>query len=608
MNNRKDIFYLGENKTEIICGNSDCQIIKDNYNSKELDGECKCDINYNLNNININQNNENKKEKETPLKDISGSEKFKNSFEIFKCFKSGKFLKTNEGFYITICTLGVQSVCFALYLIFTPKLPFLSAVSLANPNKKKGNQEKDPKTNNNYKNEDSGEILNEKFGNEQNKGTNSNTNNFEEKMENNIMNYGNIDEDIVEYDKLSTVNNAGITNTNFHFRETNELKLDTIKIENKANFKLIRNMSQRTANDDAKSLDVKEEENNLNKKNEDNLNNIHTNVNTNTEFYVPNVNVENKPKETVDDYEQFSVHESVNKKLNFKEGEKEFEEKVKNNKVIILFGNKNKNVKSKNIDDKKNEKKKEIPLDYLTIDKAIQYDKRSFGIIFWCVFSFKQPIINILSFLDALQITKSCIPMQMKLIRFLFMLILNIFINSMTITQNYFKDKYEYFNEKYQIEESENMKIKIEALERLKYAMNHCFPEVFITFIICMILQFIINFIFFGIRRELCLISINEKQENINKEVQKLIKKIKIRYIIFAFINLIFMIIFFVYLTNFSMAYSGGALDYIGAGIWTFIFLQILPFVSSLIITFLRYYGIKKNKEGMYKMSQILLT
>ena len=198
--------------------------------------------------------------------------------------------------------------------------------------------------------------------------------------------------------------------------------------------------------------------------------------------------------------------------------------------------------------------------------------------------------------------------MQMKIIRFLLMLILNLFINSMTITQNYFKEKYKYFNKKYQIEESDTVKIKIDPIERLSYAMKHCFPEVIITFIICVIVQFIVNFIFFGIRRELCLISINEKKENINKEVQKLIKKTKTRYIIFAFINLVFMIIFFVYLTNFTTAYSGGALDYIGAGIWTFIFLQIFPFISSLIASLLRHNGMKNNKEGMYKMSQVLLA
>ena len=181
----------------------------------------------------------------------------------------------------------------------------------------------------------------------------------------------------------------------------------------------------------------------------------------------------------------------------------------------------------------------------------------------------------------------------------------------MTITQNYFKDKYEHFNKKYQIEEtdSDSIKIKIPPLERLSYAMKHCFPEVFITFVICMVVQFIINYIFFGIRRDLCYISINEKKEEIiNREVQKVIKKVKVRYIIFAVINLILMVVFFIYLTNFSNAYSGGALDYIGAGIWTFILLQILPFISSLIISLLRYYGMKKSSQGMYRISQILLA
>lgn len=157
-------------------------------------------------------------------------------------------------------------------------------------------------------------------------------------------------------------------------------------------------------------------------------------------------------------------------------------------------------------------KNKILPLDYLTLEKAIKYDKRSFKILYWSIFSLKQPLINMLSFFKMFKITESCIPMQMKLIRFLLMLILNLFINSMTITQNYFKDKYDYFNRKYNLEKTDAVKIKIDPLERLSYAMNHCFPEVIFTFFICMISQFIINFIFFKIRRELCLISINEKK------------------------------------------------------------------------------------------------
>ena len=73
------------------------------------------------------------------MKNLPSSETAKNTFEIFKCFKNGKFLKANEGFYITLCSIGVQSVCFALYIILTPKLPLLPGISIANHISKKNN-------------------------------------------------------------------------------------------------------------------------------------------------------------------------------------------------------------------------------------------------------------------------------------------------------------------------------------------------------------------------------------------------------------------------------------------------------------------------------------
>ena len=612
LDSRKDILYLGDGKNENICGNKNCYDIYNNYNDYEVKCECNINFEFDINNNNVTSNENEKKQNK-----VSSSEKVKNTFEIFKCFKNGNFLKTNEGFYISLCSIGIQSVCFIFYIVMKPKIPLLPFAPVANPIGKKSNNDKKLQKTNSFKTEDSGDIMNEKEENKQKEMVqkqiinNNFTNHAGSKIENNLMNYGNIDE---EDDEKNSNNNIGINNTNFHCREAKEIKLDTIKIENKANFKLEKNMSKKSLNENNEDNKLYKK-NNFDKNNEEFLTSIpNNNINTNAQIYETtaeennNNNNNNKPKETLE-VESFSLHGSVNKKLNFKEDEeREFDEKLKNKKILILFGNKNKKSKLSNEKNKSREKEVPIPLDYLPIQKAIQFDKRSLGIIYWCVFSFKQPLVNIFSFLEIFKVTKSCIPMQMKLIRFLFMLILNLFINSMTITQNYFKKKYEYFNEKYRLEESDNIKIKINSLERLSYAMKHCFPEVIITFIICMIVQFIINFIFFGIRRELCLISINEKRETINKAVQKLTYKTRTRYIIFAFINLTFMIIFFVYLTNFSNTYSGGALDYIGAGIWTFIFLQILPIVSSLIIALLRYYGIKKNSERMYKISQVLLA
>ena len=449
LNSRKDIFYLGDNKNEIICGSSNCDIIKDNYNSNNLEGECKCNINFDLSNINSDNNYKNEKEKTQKVS--SSFDNVKNTFEIFKCFKNGKFLKANEGFYITICTIGIQSVCFVLYLVITPKIPLIPALSIANPNKK-STTKKNSLNNNSVKSEGSGDIINEKENNQ--KSNNPVT------IENNVMNFGNIDEEIIDDDKFSynnNKNNIGISDTNFRGRETNEIRLDTIKIENKANFKLDRKLSKRSMNEDTKSIDERDELKNnkkfFDKKNESYLNTNNNNINTNANIYVTTADGDNiKPKETIDN---FSLHGSVNKKLHFKEKDiKELDDEITNNKKVLILFNKKNNKRNTNIKNKDDEKNKEIPLDYLQIGKARKYDTRSFGIIYWCIFSFKQPIVNLFSFLDAFHITRSCIPIQMKLIRFLLMIILNIFINSMTITQNYFKKKYEYFSKKYEIEEN----------------------------------------------------------------------------------------------------------------------------------------------------------
>ena len=166
------------------------------------------------------------------------------------------------------------------------------------------------------------------------------------------MSFGNIDEDIIDDEKGSN-NNKGINNTNYHCPETREIKLDTIKIENKITFKIERNSSKNTINENMKSLDknsAQYKKQFLEKKTQDNLNTIQNeNINTNARIYETpteenNNNNINKPRGSLD-VDSFSLHGSVNKKLNIKEEEKEFDEKSRNKKILILFGNKN-NTKS----------------------------------------------------------------------------------------------------------------------------------------------------------------------------------------------------------------------------------------------------------------------
>ena len=229
----------------------------------------------------------------------------KNSFQIFKCFKNGKFLKANEGFYISLCSLSIQSVSFLLYIVLNPKLAFLA--TLANPTKKNST---DKKQKDNKKAEESGEIINKKeeMGKDEIKEIQKKN---ACKKESNVINYGNIGEDLNE--KFS--NNEGDNNTNFHCREGNEIKLDTIKIENKANFKLERNLSRKSVSEDGKNVDETDELNKnsklanlntiINKLNANNTN-TNTNTNANTLAYIATVEENNKQKE-VSDIEDFSL-------------------------------------------------------------------------------------------------------------------------------------------------------------------------------------------------------------------------------------------------------------------------------------------------------------
>ena len=67
------------------------------------------------------------------------------------------------------------------------------------------------------------------------------------------------------------------------------------------------------------------------------------------------------------------------------------------------------------------------------------------------------------------------------------------------------------------------------------------------------------------------------------------------------------MIFFGFYLINFSQAFKGGVLDYVAGTLITWIFLQVIPFLSCIISALFRYYGIKNKNERLYKLNQVYI-
>ena len=81
------------------------------------------------------------------------------------------------------------------------------------------------------------------------------------------------------------------------------------------------------------------------------------------------------------------------------------------------------------------------------------------------------------------------------------MISFNMFMNTLFLTQNYFEKKYNYFNEKYNIQYNEEIE-NISSNEKFSYAIKNTYAFYISNFIICLIIQFIINYCLFNIRKD----------------------------------------------------------------------------------------------------------
>ena len=192
------------------------------------------------------------------------------------------------------------------------------------------------------------------------------------------------------------------------------------------------------------------------------------------------------------------------------------------------------------------------------------------------------------------------------------------FFNILHLDQKYFRRKFNHFNKKYNIRYI-FLNEKISSNERFAYGLGHAALSGFISFLICIIIQSILNFFFFDIKKKLANFDKaqaqikdendkkNKNKKNSSKDnILQLMRNEKKRYIIFFAVGFVFMIIVFYLAINFVGVYIGGALDFIAGIFWTFIFLQIIPFVYCLIFSYYRYKGIKDNNEKLFKIWQII--
>ena len=141
------------------------------------------------------------------------------------------------------------------------------------------------------------------------------------------------------------------------------------------------------------------------------------------------------------------------------------------------------------------------------------------------------------------------------------------------------------------------------------YAIKNTIAFSVSVFIICLVIQFFMNYYLYNLRKQIWVILTecdDDKKEEI-KEMNYFFNSKNCFYIILASIKFILIIFFFFYIINFSQAYKGGIIDYVGATFMTWLFLQVIPFISCLIFALFRYYGLKKQDNRLYKLNQVYI-
>ena len=245
-----------------------------------------------------------------------------------------------------------------------------------------------------------------------------------------------------------------------------------------------------------------------------------------------------------------------------------------------------------------------------TIDENVHIMEKKIKIktpieIYCDTISIKQHLISLFSCKNNIE-KESFIPKQMQIIRLIFLIILNLFTNSIFLSRNYLKEKYYYFNNKYNLAFGAEKDFEISTFDKIKYSLNNCIIKAFISFAICFAVQLIIGLLFFNTKKKVDNL-IEFDKIMIAKKENSVLKKIKCLFILFFFFNLILIIIFFLFLLGFNIINNNSEFDFLIPSIITFLLLQIIPFLTSIIITIIMYLGLKKDNKKMIIIGKTLL-
>ena len=307
-----------------------------------------------------------------------------------------------------------------------------------------------------------------------------------------------------------------------------------------------------------------------------------------------NAEISNKPKSKFTDNKSTNLLYKKNNKVIIKESE------IKNNdkKINQLNDNTstskilNKSLCSNNIINTKinilkinkvSSKDKDLndeEMNSLEYEKACEIDKRTFFQFYWSLIKKKQIIL--FTFMP----TNDFNLLYMKICLFLFSFALSLFVNGLFFT-----------------DETMHKIYKDKGIFNLLYQM----PKIIYSLIISSSINLLIKN--FGLsEKNILKLRKNKQNENeIQKEIEKTIKSLKIKFNLFFILGFLFLLIFWYYVGVFCAVYENTQIPLFKDTLASFGINLIYPFALTLLIGIFRIISLRNNKRRLlYKFSKII--
>ena len=143
--------------------------------------------------------------------------------------------------------------------------------------------------------------------------------------------------------------------------------------------------------------------------------------------------------------------------------------------------------------------------------------------------------------------------------------------------------------------------------EYMIFFIKRFITKIFICFTITTIIHFVLD-LFLAEKKSIQTILKREKNNEVSlrNEIYKLIKSIKIRYIIFLVLNLIINLSSFFMIFTFNDAYPYTQRDWVRLSFSILIISQVINVILALLETSLRFLALKYNVEGIFDLSKYL--